>query len=66
MLHTLLAAQLKGTTAELNQNVVVDVIAELQPLYPKRSICLDYLAPQLKIFLDAPAEFLSEQLAALF
>jgi hypothetical protein len=55
VLHTILRAQLKGTVPELNQNVVTDVLGELVAVYPKRSICLDYLGPQLKHFLAEPS-----------
>ncbi len=55
VLHTLLKAKMKSTVAELNENVVRDVLNELVAAYPKRSICIDYLGPQLKDFLAAPS-----------
>jgi hypothetical protein len=61
-----LRAKLKGIAPALNENVVVDVLKELLPVYPKKSICLNYLGPQLKNFLALPSEFLSAQLSTIF
>jgi hypothetical protein len=66
VLHTLLKAKMKGTVAELNENVVTDVLNELVAVYPKSSICIDYLGPQLKHFLAVPSDFLSELFSGIF
>lgn len=66
ILHTLLKSKMKGTVVELNENVVIDVLNELVAVYPKRSICIDYLGPQLKNFLAVPSDFLSELFSGIF
>lgn len=66
LLHTLLKSKLKNSVPELNENVINDVLQELVAVYPKRSICIDYLAPQIKSFLDEPSKFFSDQLSAIF
>lgn len=51
---------MKKTKLELNSAAISDVLNEVVASYPKRSICLDYLGPELKNFLEKPVDFLDE------
>jgi hypothetical protein len=66
VLHTLLKAKLKGLVPEFNENIINEVLKELVAVYPKRSICIDYLGPQIKAFLEVPSQYLSDKLSGIF
>lgn len=66
VLFTILRSQIKGVKAELNQAVVDDVLTELIPLYPKRSICLGHLGSQLAERFDWSQQYLKKKLSTAF
>lgn len=60
VLSKILEARVKKTKLELTSAAVSDVLTEVVASYPKRSICLDYLGPELKNFIEKPVDFLDE------
>lgn len=58
VLFNILRSKLKGTQCELNEAAIQDILAELIPQYPRRSICLAYLGSYLNICVHNPAIFL--------
>ena len=62
VLLAIIRNKLKVEKTELNINAVEDVITELMAEYPKRSICLGYLGPQMRANLKETKEYLQEQL----
>jgi hypothetical protein len=62
VLFTILKAESKGLQPELNRGVVDDVLAELIPQYPKRSICLGFLGRQLAEQIEWSQQYFREKL----
>lgn len=50
----------------MNEAVIDDVLSEVVSQYPRRSICLTYVGPELINFIESPADYLEKKLDKAF
>ena len=65
-LQAIFKARFKKTALELNEGIIGGIIAEIVAVYPKHSICLDYIAPLIKTSLPHAAKFFESHFTSIF